>query len=248
MLTINEIPANTNVLHDDTFDALAQELLECYTLVINSSTYRIIEIEFYLNNIEGTLDPFTHNYISSKPPYENGQLRWHRSGVDIILRKGDLYGSVLLRALKRNDEEIIRGPHKVLEEIFKNFSIHSRSTIGFNRLEASSSVRYFKSSRQGLSLKSHFKRGLEYIHKPWRYLTIPIDSIKDKRGIYFNLLEQEMEDGNEIIPIDSSTIENYKKLIEEGEQLSETEVLQLVGTSIDEQARVFGYCKKHFKY
>lgn len=115
-LTINEDKI------EESFDRIANELMNNWLLKIESKIFRIAEIEFYYKS-ESHNDPYTHGHV-----LQNEKEKWyfHGSGIDITFGTNETYGGILIRAIYNIiDDNYIYGPLNCVTEIFNTIgNIH----------------------------------------------------------------------------------------------------------------------------
>lgn len=115
------------------FKKIAKSLMNDYKIIVNDSTYRIIECEFYYKS-ERHNDPYVHNHIRQKE--SKGEWYLHPSGLDITLGNENGAGGILIRGIVKVPKEIrkpdyhesVDGPLNVCTEIFKSLGSVDFST------------------------------------------------------------------------------------------------------------------------
>ncbi len=109
---------------DQSFDAIAKELINEHVLLVNDQEFQFTEIEFYYYNT-GHEDSYTHRHLRRA-----GEWRIHNQGLDITLEgNNEKDGGILIRGLKHNNK-YINGPIKALGAIFENMgSVVNSSSI-----------------------------------------------------------------------------------------------------------------------
>lgn len=123
---------------------LTKKIEECAKVILlesilhlGSTTYDILEIEFYLNNGGDHADPYAHSvqYPKRIKPIQGVIGSWYfhrftgmktythtRRGLDLTL--GDaaagIYGGILIRSIRnRSDGVVISGPSRIVGELIK---------------------------------------------------------------------------------------------------------------------------------
>lgn len=100
---------------DESFERIANDLMNNWLLKIESKIYRITEIEFYYKS-EFHNDPYTHGHILQK---EKEKWYFHGSGIDITFGTNKTYGGILIRAIYNiKEDNYIYGPLNCVTEIF----------------------------------------------------------------------------------------------------------------------------------
>lgn len=197
--------------NNEMFDQIAEEILFCSHLVINGSNFKILEIEFYLNNSQHP-DIFTH---SSKYQKTNFHWYFHRSsegehsykggtykGLDLTFGSETSHGGILLRSIMdEKTNEIIEGPCKVVDKILDVCKSNTIKDLVVERLKnnicANNPVLHikqdvcrnmgnvFKSPRIGLTLKKkdNFDLRVQYISRLYRYVVYPSKISKGKKMV-----------------------------------------------------------------
>jgi len=154
------------------FNQIAEELFNYWILKINSSRFKIIEIEFYyysrkLNHLDG----FTH-------PHERKEeeFRFHFGGIDITFNSNkDNYGGILIRSIKdKQTNEIINGPRRVVSRIFEEIgNIKNGGTIKLKEFKnQKGKVNIIKTIRVGLKRPNRKTPNDDnYRDSTYRYIT-----------------------------------------------------------------------------
>ncbi len=229
------------------FDQIAKQLLQNYILRVGAYRYQLTEIEFYYNNAAGTLDNFAHQH---PPQLLNGTWRLHGAGLDIVLKQeGDYYGGILLRGLQPLNEALqpipdsyIDGPwNSATACIAHKGAVTNPTPFYLEALEVPLDVVFKKSPRVGLFLKN--KKDLEYICKPWRYNTIPIQT-KRYRHLMFLQAYLEQADWHQQMNLSTSSTNTYINYFDKGRKM-EAEELENIGTTVSATCYLFGYCYQH---
>ncbi|MGE0018967.1 MAG: hypothetical protein AB7S72_04825 [Draconibacterium sp.] len=107
---------------EESFDRIANELMNNWLLKIGSKIFRIAEIEFYYKS-ESHNDPYTHEHVLQK---EKEKWYFHGSGIDITFGANETFGGILIRAIRNiKDGNYIYGPLNCVTEIFNTIgNIH----------------------------------------------------------------------------------------------------------------------------
>ena len=124
---------------DDPVEKLADYLINKCEIRKGSTTYSLLEIEFYIHSAE---HPDIITYPRNTPC---GCWFFHASGVDLsfgskpaneeidpkdVARK-DFFGGILIRALRRNDRKEFVGPLNCCYELFDQFSAFEQSPMEY---------------------------------------------------------------------------------------------------------------------
>lgn len=229
------------------FDQIAKQLFQNYILRVGKYRYRLTEVEFYYNNATSTLDNFAHIHSSD---FLHGTWRLHGAGFDIVLKQnGGYYGGILLRGLQPLDEALqpisgsyIDGPwNSATACIMHKGDVTVPTPFYLEVLDAPLKIAFKKSPRVGLFLKN--KKDLEYICKPWRYNSIPIQT---NRYRHLMFLQAYVEQANwyQQINLSTSARNNYIRYFEEGRTMKDTD-FENIGTTVPATCRLFGYCYQH---
>lgn len=155
------------------FDRIATDLLDNYSLIINDEVFYLTEIEFYYFKEQLHEDKTTHEHQC-----EVGKWRSHSQGLDISLGFGkDFDGGILLRGLN-NKGKFINGPRRVLNQIFSNFYTvdNCENKFGLKKEDYPKGKTIFRTARHGLSEKS----GSAFLESQYRYYC-DIDKWDDKQ-------------------------------------------------------------------
>lgn len=103
----------------ESFQRIANDLMNNWHLVSGNKKYRITEIEFYYKHKKYHKDPYVHGHKQQKTSH---QWYFHGSGIDLTFGTDEFYGGILIRAIYNDeDSEYHYGPLKILTELFKNF-------------------------------------------------------------------------------------------------------------------------------
>lgn len=120
MFTIS--PSNISA----SFDQIANDLFNNYIIQVNHNFYRLLEIEFYYNDLKDHKDSYTHGHKWQK---RTGYWYVHGSGIDISIGNNEASGGILLRSIEKllspptnKKEQYIFGPLNVLTELISGFN------------------------------------------------------------------------------------------------------------------------------
>jgi hypothetical protein len=121
---------------DKDFNRIAFELMNHWLLKIESKSYRISEIEFYLKS-DFHNDSYTHGHKLQK---QKEKWYFHGSGVDITFGNDRFYGGILIRAIYdfKNDNYIY-GPLNCVTEVFSNINNIYEKGISFGLVPSKNS-------------------------------------------------------------------------------------------------------------
>ena len=228
------------------FDRIAQDLLQGYVLRIGAQRYQLMELEFYYNTQEGTIDNFAHQHPIY---YPNGTWRLHGAGLDIVLSKeGVYYGGILLRGLQPLDANgqpsgaYIDGPWNTASRcIASKGKVDEAIAFYLEALATPLTIAFKKSPRVGLFLRK--VEDLKYICKPWRYNILPNQSQRYRQLLFLQAYVQG-EDCSVLLGLSTRSKNNYIQYFEEGRQMEATAFVD-GGTGIKHTCRLFGYCYQH---
>lgn len=246
---------------EKSFDRIAGNLINDYLLIAGEKTYEFTEIEFYYNKYEPqpSVDNFAHHHGAKHP---DGTWRLHGAGLDIVFKKvDDYYGGILIRGLRqvessKEEAVVIDGPWNTATTLIRDMGIASASsTQGFYLKKRTKTVQHkvIKSPRVGLFLKK--EEDLEYICKPWRYISVPIVTKKYRHLIFLQLHHDWTNNtistsdfetyANQIVSSTKSR-ENYLKDFKEGQSMETKHFISQKNT-VANTCRLFGhYISKQF--
>lgn len=197
------------------FDALAEEVINNYVLMVCGTPLRFREIEFYVNHPNHP-DTYTHSDEDQKrascwyfhkigKTFRGGTYK----GLDVSIGGKNYYGGMLIRSLfDRNTGGIIEGSCLCVDYIIKlvkakhpklgeikdivadsNYSedvLDKNSIIHLEKAGPSDvKYKYYKGPRVGLSAKYP-----KYLNKLYRYVVLPAKIKKGKDTLIKALLEQ----------------------------------------------------------
>ena len=146
---------------DQSFDAIAKELINEHVLIVNDQEFHFTEIEFYYFNI-GHEDIYTHRHLRRA-----GEWRIHNQGLDITLEgNNEKDGGILIRGLEQYGK-YINGPIKALGVLFESMgSVVNTSSIVLSKRNPVNNqiIKTFRHIPNKIQNKDfHFKK--------YRYLT-----------------------------------------------------------------------------
>ncbi|MBX2890236.1 MAG: hypothetical protein KF734_04865 [Saprospiraceae bacterium] len=189
--TIKSLQEPTTSL-DDLFDELAKLFLWHGMIKVGDVEFKIVEVEFYLNNKEENFDPYAHFHNS----YPTGSFRLHDSGsgFDVSIEGEDFWGGVLIRGIRWQNSMPIDGPFKTLMAILseiKDFEKGKEIKLLFSSINYEKTIKITNTSRVGLkvdekklerskSSRSHWER---YLEIGWRYHIYEQEDPKKKKPL-----------------------------------------------------------------
>lgn len=177
---------DSNLITDD-FEKIAFELLNKWVLRVDSSIFRITEIEFYLNG-SNHIDGYTHGHERQK---KIGQWYFHASGIDLTFGSEDFFGGILIRGIYNlGTKKYVNGPIKVLTELFGSLDSIYLKKFEFGLMPDADSLieieKPIKAPRVGLNPLKDSNAFKKY----YRFLVMPKEDHKDKTIIYNSLIDQ----------------------------------------------------------
>lgn len=117
---------------EKSFERIAEELMNKYSIKVKDTYYRIVDCEFYFRNEDTHNDIYVHGHDQQK---KNGSWYFHGSGMDITIgnEEENSLGGILIRGIAKlsdtknangdyievNKKSI--GPLNVLTSIFSHF-------------------------------------------------------------------------------------------------------------------------------
>ncbi|WMX14962.1 MULTISPECIES: hypothetical protein [unclassified Aureispira] len=232
------------------FDQIAIQLFNEYAISTGSSFYQATELEFYYNNTSQTMDNFAHDH--RKKEYKNGTWRLHGAGVDIVLKNETHYGGILIRGIQLLNQDYIPvnegyidGPWNTIERLIQQKGIvETQSGFYLCKLPYKKNRAFKKTPRVGLNLRNI--EDLEYICKPWRYITTPIQTQRCRELIFLQLHFNEDEEKN-TLGLSERTKANYLNYFQEGQNMA-LDLLVKKPKSVAKNCQLFGhYIKKYSK-
>lgn len=164
-LTIDNISSHSI---SQSFDRIAHELINYWTLQVNDVQFQFTEIKFYYFHSTNHPDTFTHPH-----KLEEGMWRFHLQGLDITFQSyTGSDGGILIRGIKefnvtKNSFKYINGPKKVLERIFQLFGsvTELNKKLGLVYKPDNIHSKIYKTFRKGLRKSGH----QDFLHSPYRY-------------------------------------------------------------------------------
>lgn len=231
------------------FDQIATQLFNEYAICVAKSFYQITELEFYYNNEAQTMDNFAHDH--RKKNYENGTWRVHGAGIDIVLRDESYYGGILIRGIQQLDtnyqpikQKYIDGPWNSLEALIQEKGLVEEPTSFFlYKLPKKKNRSFKKSPRVGLNLRK--LQDLEYICKPWRYNTTPIQTQNCRELLFLQLYSNQDKDWH-TLGLYERTQSNYLQYFQAGQKITEPERFIKASKSVENRCQLFGYYLKKY--
>jgi hypothetical protein len=226
--------------YNSTIKEIAESIFNDYYLILNGDFWSIVELEMYLYTSYHK-DPFVHKHSINKLPFYNtGQLRSHKSGIDIAISNvtNNSYGGILLRTInKEGSSEVIEGPLNVQKAIIKNMGDITNSSFQFVNRKQRKNDMVYQTVRVGLYPKKEIllKEQLPFLFEKSRFFT---NCNLDNEKYIIALTYQDSKNCN-IANLDTSTWKNYKEDFEEG---------KLAESIIFEKLHPFNQHKKAFAF
>jgi hypothetical protein len=196
--------------------SLAHFLLNRTSLVIASIPHRLTEVEVYFHS-DRHPDPYPHRH-----PAQTGVNRWYfhqtgkgfrggsYKGVDVTIGEGKAIGGILFRGLEKPDGTLIDGPslqvdhwlrltgEKKVADLYRRISpLDTWDQDNLVHLKAEAEDRdleIFSSARVGLPWRPFDPLRLEYLTKPYRFLTEPKRIRKGKGATILGLIREKQDD------------------------------------------------------
>jgi len=180
-LTINE----SNI--DSDFKRIAFDLMNNWTLRMESMLYRITEIEFYLKS-ETHDDTYTHGHELQK---EKERWYFHGSGVDITFGTSGFYGGILIRAIYdfKNDNYIY-GPLNCVTEIFSNLKSVYETSLQFGLVPVNGNDFIKENPIAAPRVGLNPQRDKEKYEAFYRYIVMPKEKHVEKSKIADGMKQQ----------------------------------------------------------
>ena len=174
---------------DESFERIANDLMNNWLLKIESEIYRITEIEFYYKS-ESHNDPYSHGHVLQK---EKEKWYFHGSGIDITFGTNETYGGILIRAIYNfKEDNYIYGPLNCATEIFNTLGNIYNKVMSFGLIPS----REFNSAieteipicapRVGLSPQ----KNKAYSERFYRFLILPKRKHAEKTRIVAAMRQQ----------------------------------------------------------
>ena len=156
---------------EGSFKRIANEILLNYKLIVGSSIFEIVEIEFYFY-CESHKDVFAHEHEIA----EAGRLRLHGAGLDIVFSSNEEeYGGILIRSIKNvNKNKYINGPWNSAKKIISCINLLDlNAAIKFKKHEKPKISEIIQGKRIGLKklVKSSDDNGIEMKEMEYRFVT-----------------------------------------------------------------------------
>jgi hypothetical protein len=156
------------------FERISKELLNCYSLKINDSTFLFTEIEFYYFYKGVHEDENTHEH-----EFKSGMWRCHNVGLDITFESilPDVCdGGILIRGIKQvepfTEKPFVNGPRRVINKIFDNLNDVMSLNTGINlfKLPRPLGREIFRTSRQNVKEETYKDSKYRYFteQKEWK--------------------------------------------------------------------------------
>ena len=139
---MNEMEINCSSAEkvQNSFKGIAERLFNDFKLQINSSFYRLLDIEFYYFADGVYEDVYAHKHVAQ---LQKGKWYFHGSGIDITFGNGKNYGGILIRGIAKISgeasksnyfvEKEIHGPLNVKTEVCSN--LHGAFEAGSNTFQ-----------------------------------------------------------------------------------------------------------------
>lgn len=170
---------------ETSFERIAKELMNEWSLACGKNLYRIAEVEFYLRTINKE-DNWHHDSYVHGHDLQKTSHRWyfHGAGIDLTFGQEDFYGGILIRALCNIENgEYHYGPLKLLVELFGQFPevYGTNHTFGLIPAEKDQFKREdpIAAPRVGLNPKTD----IDMFEKNYRFLIMPKKQHADKTKI-----------------------------------------------------------------
>jgi hypothetical protein len=162
---------------------IAEYLFHQNLLLINNDVYNFTELEFYFYS-NYHKDEYCHIKDIKENNYKTGDLRFHYSGIDLVIYvKNQFVCGVLIRGIKNcKTEQCINGPLRVLTTVCNNLNNLCASGENILKLQKLNSVFTPKIAnivRYGLN-----KKYSKFANKKYRYILI--DIIEESNKVYYN--------------------------------------------------------------
>ena len=184
------------------FNRMANELFNNYLIQVNDNLYRIIEIEFYYDNLLSHNDSSTHGHELQK---RSGFWYAHASGIDLTFGDSTAAGGILIRSIvkipTKNDDgkKYTFGPRKVKTELLSGFN-HVISGVANEFKLVPAEGKYDKVTKkdivqcQRVGLEKKKNLDIVYLSKPYRYLIFPEVNPTERTSIAEGMYEQSAKD------------------------------------------------------
>ena len=127
---------------ENSFDRIANEILNNMVLQVNNVNLDITEIEFYYFYDKKHEDNYTHEHKR-----DTGEWRFHNQGLDITLPRNEFSdGGILIRGLK-HEKKYVNGPRKIITRMFEIFG----------KVDSNNSLQLLKSENKNLEIIKTFR-------------------------------------------------------------------------------------------
>ena len=187
------------------FNYIAEKLFKDYQLRVNSSYYRLLDIEFYYHANDVHEDVYAHKHPTQ---LERGKWYFHASGIDITFGNGKNHGGILIRAIakisnkgnkdKHFIEKEFHGPLIVKTELLSHFhgpfesepNILQLVDISYDRMPAlmQEPRHIIKTKRINLNITKDSDQNFH--GAKLRYIIFPGLKLKDKTQIALDMQQQ----------------------------------------------------------
>lgn len=193
---------NKEIINPESFDSLANLILNNTSLFINGIRYRIIEIEFYYRNVNNHNDQYTHCCDEQKlwgkfyfHRYKNGTYKnGTYKGLDMTLGKMNTHFGILIRSIYNTIENyVVTGSCNVVNDIIKKYDCESIIDFTNNKtLDMLSNDRNFLVKNRKWKNREQIYYGKrvglsdkypEFRYKKYRYLIMKDHIKKQKRDL-----------------------------------------------------------------
>lgn len=143
----------SNQNSSDSFDDVANEMMNHHVLCINGCAFKVVELEFYVNNSKNKNDAdlYTHGNVSQ---IVFGGWYDHPAGIDFTIGNNvDTYGGILIRSIKDlESKKYINGPLNVKSYLNKFGYTKNKPLLNWLP-SAESATKIYKVKRYGLPFK-----------------------------------------------------------------------------------------------
>ena len=242
--SIKRIESSKGIIETkEMINEISKDILQNYSIKLNGEIWEFVEIEFYYYS-ESHKDIYAHEHsINKLPIFKTGQFRIHGAGIDIAISniENKAYGGILLRTIKKENGDRIKGPINVCEAIIQNMGDVEGASISLVHRKNENNVNVYKAPRVGLKLKndnSVIEEHLKFLVEDYRFITdLEIENEK-----YLIALS------NSNMNLDKSTVLNYKISYNEGQSINHFEELKskvsFDFTKLHNKAKLMGYFNK----
>ena len=112
-MTELEINCSSAEAIKSSFTSIAERLFNDYQLRVNSSYYRLLDVEFYYHADNVHEDVYAHKHPTQ---LKRGKWYFHASGIDITFGNGKNYGGILIRAIGKVSNKGDKSKHFIEKE------------------------------------------------------------------------------------------------------------------------------------